>query len=74
MLDIDVLLSYFPGMSLIHVCREANKATHEMARCALRLDEEHIWLDEIPPRIVSVVNSEWFNDTDFLSKKKMLET
>ena len=66
MLDIDVLLSCFPSVSLVHVCRQANKAPHEMA---LRLDEEQIWLDDIPPSIVSILNSKWFNDIDFLSKK-----
>ena len=33
------------------------KATHEMARCALKVDEEQIWLNKIPPSILSVLNS-----------------
>ena len=58
MLNIDVLLSYFLVMSLVHVCREANKAAHEMARCALGLDKEQILSWMIPPSIVSILNSE----------------
>ena len=55
LLDIHVLLSYFPGVSLVHVRRDANRAAHGLARFSLRIDGELVWLEEIPSPIVSVV-------------------
>ncbi|PON69334.1 Ribonuclease H-like domain containing protein [Trema orientale] len=55
LLDINILLSSFLGVSLVHVRREANNAAHGLARFSLRINEELVWLDSIPPPIVSVV-------------------
>ncbi|POO00253.1 Ribonuclease H-like domain containing protein [Trema orientale] len=55
LLDIHVLLSYFPGVSLVHVRRDANRAAYGLARFSLRTDGELVRLEEIPSPIVSVV-------------------
>uniref|UniRef100_A0A803NT94 Reverse transcriptase domain-containing protein n=1 Tax=Cannabis sativa TaxID=3483 RepID=A0A803NT94_CANSA len=53
--DITYLLSYFPRVKVSHVKREANKAAHALSKFALRLDEDILWLGEIPSPIHSVV-------------------
>ncbi|KAM6557036.1 hypothetical protein CsatB_004055 [Cannabis sativa] len=37
--DVSCLLSFFPGVSVVHAKRTANKAAHYLARYALGLDE-----------------------------------
>uniref|UniRef100_A0A803QG02 Reverse transcriptase domain-containing protein n=1 Tax=Cannabis sativa TaxID=3483 RepID=A0A803QG02_CANSA len=53
--DISLLLSSFPRVLVYHVKRDANKAAHELARFALRLDNNWSWLEEIPSPIHSVI-------------------
>ncbi|XP_060974670.1 uncharacterized protein LOC133039749 [Cannabis sativa] len=53
--DITLLLSSFPRVLVSHVKRDANKAAHELARFALRLDNDCSWLGEIPSPIHSVI-------------------
>uniref|UniRef100_A0A803Q0L2 RNase H type-1 domain-containing protein n=1 Tax=Cannabis sativa TaxID=3483 RepID=A0A803Q0L2_CANSA len=59
--DIVYLLSYFPGVKVSHVKREANKVAHALSKFALRLDEDSSWLGEIPYPIHSVVIDDSFN-------------
>ncbi|GMN49648.1 hypothetical protein TIFTF001_018812 [Ficus carica] len=47
------LSSSFPGVEFSLVYREANRAAHQLASFALRIDDEFIWLEEIPPPITS---------------------
>uniref|UniRef100_A0A803P1A9 Uncharacterized protein n=1 Tax=Cannabis sativa TaxID=3483 RepID=A0A803P1A9_CANSA len=53
--DINYLMSFFPRVKVSHVKRDANQAAHDLAKFALRLDEDMFWLGEIPSPIVSLV-------------------
>ncbi|XP_060962447.1 uncharacterized protein LOC133032499 [Cannabis sativa] len=57
--DIASLLSNFPEASLIHVRRSANMAAHELAVRALRVDGELVWMDDFPPFLYDVLNSDY---------------
>uniref|UniRef100_A0A803QGR4 RNase H type-1 domain-containing protein n=1 Tax=Cannabis sativa TaxID=3483 RepID=A0A803QGR4_CANSA len=53
--DITSLLSFFHRVSINHVKRSANMATHSLARYALELDETCSWLEDLPPSFHSVI-------------------
>uniref|UniRef100_A0A803PZ04 Reverse transcriptase domain-containing protein n=1 Tax=Cannabis sativa TaxID=3483 RepID=A0A803PZ04_CANSA len=53
--DINYLMSFFPRVKVSHVKRDANQAAHGLAKFALRLDKDMVWLGEIPSPIVFVV-------------------
>lgn len=38
--DVDIVLSSFPSISLVHTCRASNKVAYELARFWLRIDRE----------------------------------
>ena len=38
----------FPRANVKHVYREANKVAYKLVKFALRIDDEFIWLEEIP--------------------------
>ncbi|KAM6541375.1 hypothetical protein CsatB_005822 [Cannabis sativa] len=57
--DIASLLSNFPKASLIYVRRSANMAAHELAVRALRVDGELVWMDDFPPFLYDVLNSDY---------------
>ncbi|KAM6548456.1 hypothetical protein CsatB_020132 [Cannabis sativa] len=59
LVDIASLLSNFPEASLIHVRRSANIAAHELAVRALRVDGELVWMDDFPPFLYDVLNSNY---------------
>lgn len=46
--DIRGLLLMYRGMSITHVRRNFNVATHNMAKHALQLEEVAIWLEDFP--------------------------
>ncbi|PON56783.1 Serine/threonine protein kinase [Trema orientale] len=48
LLDVFSLLSYFPSVLIKHVYHEANAAAHKLAKFALGLDNDLIWLGESP--------------------------
>ncbi|KAM6563586.1 hypothetical protein CsatB_023584 [Cannabis sativa] len=54
-LDVRCLLSFFPGIVVSHVKRNANQAAHGLAKYALGLDVDTCWRGEIPTPIFSVV-------------------
>uniref|UniRef100_A0A803NTZ9 RNase H type-1 domain-containing protein n=1 Tax=Cannabis sativa TaxID=3483 RepID=A0A803NTZ9_CANSA len=54
-LDVRCLLSFFPGIVVSHVRRNANQAAHGLAKYALGLDVDTCWRGEIPSPIFSVV-------------------
>uniref|UniRef100_A0A803P0J9 Reverse transcriptase domain-containing protein n=1 Tax=Cannabis sativa TaxID=3483 RepID=A0A803P0J9_CANSA len=54
-LDITSLLSFFPRAVVAHVKRSANMAAHGLAKFALKLDEDCVWLESCPPPIYSIV-------------------
>ncbi|KAM6580851.1 hypothetical protein CsatA_004625 [Cannabis sativa] len=56
--DIASLLSSFPEASLIHVRRTANKAAHELAVHALRVDGELAWIEDFPSFLIDVLSSD----------------
>uniref|UniRef100_A0A803P6S5 Reverse transcriptase domain-containing protein n=1 Tax=Cannabis sativa TaxID=3483 RepID=A0A803P6S5_CANSA len=47
-MDIRCLLSFFPQVLVTHVKRTANQAAHGLAKYALGLDEDSVWVGEIP--------------------------
>ncbi|XP_060959370.1 uncharacterized protein LOC133030594 [Cannabis sativa] len=47
-LDISSLLSFFPRVVVTHVKRSANMAAHGLAKYALELDEDCVWLETCP--------------------------
>ncbi|PON49766.1 hypothetical protein PanWU01x14_228020 [Parasponia andersonii] len=55
MLDISILLSSFPGVLLNYVNRDTSKAANCLARCALTIDNELVWIEEVPKFVISVV-------------------
>ncbi|XP_060972673.1 uncharacterized protein LOC133038522 [Cannabis sativa] len=56
-MDIRCLLSSFPQVLVTHVKRTANQAAHGLAKYALGLDEDFVWIGEIPyPVFSDVVN------------------
>lgn len=56
--DIKCLLYSFPGHLVKHVFRTANKAAYGLAKHALGITEDIIWLEDVPPLIVSVLISD----------------
>ncbi|PON50688.1 Ribonuclease H [Parasponia andersonii] len=61
LLDVFSLLFLFHGVCVRHVYRDANRVAHELAKYALRLDDELIWLEDVPPPVLSVVFSDLSN-------------
>uniref|UniRef100_A0A803Q8E0 Reverse transcriptase domain-containing protein n=1 Tax=Cannabis sativa TaxID=3483 RepID=A0A803Q8E0_CANSA len=60
-MDVSCLLSFFSGVTISHVKRNANQAAHGLAKYALELDEDVCWMGEIPNPIFSVI----VNDMQF---------
>jgi ribonuclease HI len=56
--DINEVMKGFRRWEVRHVRREANEATHVLAKSAIRTKEEKIWLEETPSIIIDVVNQE----------------
>ncbi|XP_060973896.1 uncharacterized protein LOC133039106 [Cannabis sativa] len=54
-MDIRCLLSFFPQVLVTHVKRTANQAAHGLAKFALGLDVDSVWIGEIPYPIFSDV-------------------
>uniref|UniRef100_A0A803P5E3 Uncharacterized protein n=1 Tax=Cannabis sativa TaxID=3483 RepID=A0A803P5E3_CANSA len=54
---IDILLSVFnfPGVQITHVKRCANTVTHTLANYALSVSTDCLWLEELPPPLMSIV-------------------
>ncbi|PON81292.1 Ribonuclease H-like domain containing protein [Trema orientale] len=55
LLDVFSLFSFFLSVTVKHVFREANKVAHGLARFALGVEDELIWLEESPLPIESVI-------------------
>ncbi|PON89838.1 hypothetical protein TorRG33x02_143610 [Trema orientale] len=54
MLDISILLSSFPRVFLNYINRDTSKAAHYLTRGALRIDNELVWIEEVPKSVMSV--------------------
>uniref|UniRef100_A0A803NML1 Reverse transcriptase domain-containing protein n=1 Tax=Cannabis sativa TaxID=3483 RepID=A0A803NML1_CANSA len=54
-MDIRCLLSSFPQVLVTHVKRTANQTAHGLAKYALGLDEDFVWIGEIPYPVFSDV-------------------
>uniref|UniRef100_A0A803QED6 Reverse transcriptase domain-containing protein n=1 Tax=Cannabis sativa TaxID=3483 RepID=A0A803QED6_CANSA len=58
-MDVCYLLSFFSGVTVSHVKRNANQAAYGLAKYALGLDEDIRWMGEIPNPIFSVVINDY---------------
>jgi hypothetical protein len=53
--DIRTRLSSFPNFVIQHVSRGANSAAHTLAKLALTLPSDVVWMEECPLPIHSIV-------------------
>uniref|UniRef100_A0A803PK99 RNase H type-1 domain-containing protein n=1 Tax=Cannabis sativa TaxID=3483 RepID=A0A803PK99_CANSA len=53
--DISILMSNFPGMQISHVFQSANTFAHALAKYALSVDKECVWLEKFPPPLMTIV-------------------
>uniref|UniRef100_A0A803P2K3 Reverse transcriptase domain-containing protein n=1 Tax=Cannabis sativa TaxID=3483 RepID=A0A803P2K3_CANSA len=57
--DVNCLLSFFSGVTVSHVRRNANHAAHGLAKYALELDEDVCWMGEVLNPIFSIVVNDY---------------
>jgi ribonuclease HI len=53
--DIKTLFSHFPSVDVRHVRRDANKAAHVLAKCAISQMLDMVWVEECLPFIHIIV-------------------
>nr|POE67196.1 putative ribonuclease h protein [Quercus suber] len=56
--DIKLLSSVFQNLSFCHTRRQGNSVAHRLARLACKFSHFQIWMEDLPPDIVSVYLSE----------------
>nr|XP_023870614.1 uncharacterized protein LOC111983184 [Quercus suber]POE88579.1 putative ribonuclease h protein [Quercus suber] len=56
--DIKLLSSVFQNLSFNHTRRQGNRVAHRLARLACKFSHLQIWMEDLPPDIVSVYHSD----------------
>ena len=55
--DIKLLSSAFQNFSFCHTRRQGNRVAYRLARSACKFSHFHVWMEDLPPDIVSVYHS-----------------
>ena len=56
--DIKIISAAFSEISFCHTCRQGNKVAHSIARRACKFSPFNVWMEDVPPDILSVYSSE----------------
>ena len=56
--DVKQLASYFTCIRFVHVRRQGNNVAHALARRAITAPNLNIWMDNVPPDILHVVQAD----------------
>ena len=76
--DVKALVPLFSSICFSHVSRTGNQAAHSLARRAILSENLNVWMEEVPPDIIDVIQADFspplslFNKNAlfFLQKKK----
>ena len=57
--DVKALVSLFSSICFSHVIRTGNQAAHLLARRAILSENLNVWLEEVPPDILNVIQADF---------------
>ena len=57
--DVKALVSLFSSICFSHVSRTGNQAAHSLARRAILLENLNVWMEEVPPDILDVIQADF---------------
>ena len=64
--DVKALVPLFSSICFSHVSQTGNKAAHSLARRAIFLENLNVWMEDISPNILDVIQAN-FNPLDFFN-------
>ena len=56
--DVQQLASYFACIHFVHVRRQGNNVAHALARRAITSPDLNVWMEDVPPDILHVVQAD----------------
>ena len=57
--DVKALVSLFSSICFSHVSQTGNQAAHSLARRAILSDNLNVWMEEVPPNILDVIQADF---------------
>ena len=57
--DVKALVSLFSSICFSHVSQIGNQAAHSLARRAILSDNLNVWMEEVPPNILDVIQADF---------------